>query len=76
MAGRIIGGQIICLWTEHHTQWEGQTKGITKSKMGGVLTIDACGQALKKAQSDDNTSLTPIMRCEILFSLFFTIPTC
>ena len=32
---------------DHHTWWGGQTEGTTK-KENRVLTIDACGQALRQ----------------------------
>ena len=45
VTGTITGGQQICLWTEHHTWWGGQTPLR-------VLTIDACGQALTRSTID------------------------
>ena len=43
---RLSEAKKTCLWTEHHTWWGGQTKGTTK-KQNRVITINACGQALR-----------------------------
>ena len=42
-----IRGQQFCLWTVHHIQLGGQTKGTMKKKNSRVHKIDACGLALE-----------------------------
>jgi hypothetical protein len=41
--------KILCLWTDHHTWWGGQTPEYELCFVR-VLNIDACGQALKHRQ--------------------------